>query len=356
MHWIKKNGIVISVVLVVVILILILPIKITNTINVQANIIPAREWILQKADDGSIQIIDKDHRKNIVHTVSAYQVVRGDFIEFHMNEKLADKDIIEKNELIGRIESIETERQLAGLKKELGEAKSYLLVSQTGEKETVVKMAEEVVNKMRIQLENQNKIVERKRRLFENNIISEEEYEIEKNMADLYKYELLEAKANLADLQTGAKPEEIALYKKLVTTTKMEIQRINQLMDKFTLRSPMDGWIYRVFSNDTLLIIGDTMSVSIMPVMSSDINKISIGQNFRINADINETGTKPTGKIIHINKTTNYMNKKATILITGLINEPLQKVAAHSILPCSIETEPIVVRDYIINFIKIIFK
>lgn len=350
----KEIGYIIGIL--VLIILLIFPIKISDRINSEAKIKPAREWILQKSEDGSIRISDTDHRKNIIHNVSTYQVERGDFIEFKMNETLAYRENISLFDTVGIVKSVETDRELAKLMRNLASAESYLQMSKTGEKTAVINMARERVNQANIQLENQKKIVERKKKLFENNLISEEEYEINKNTATLYELELLEAQANLTDIQTGSKPEEIALYQNEVLTTRMEIQRINDLMEKFVIRSPIDGWLYKVYSYDTLLIIGDTLSVAIMPIHVNDISKVHIGQIFTINADIDGTGILPTGKIININKMTEYLNQKPTIIVTGLVEKPMPSVAINSVLSCSIETESIILRDYVFNFIKSIFR
>ena len=350
----KEVGYIIAIIFLIILLIL--PIKINDQINTEAKIIPAREWILQKSEDGSIRISDIDHRKNIVHNVSSYQVERGDFIDFKMNEALADLDEISKNDTIGLISSIATEREFAILNRDLATAESFLKISTTGQKEMFIYMARELFNQVRVKLENQNKIVERKAKLFENNLISEEEYEINKNTAILYERELLEAQANLADIQSGAKPEEIALYKNEVVTTKLEIQRLQDLKDKFTLCSPMDGFLYKVFSTDTLLIIGDTLSVAIIPIRSDDIANIHVGQSFLINIDISETGLNPTGKIININRMTEYMDQNATIFVTGLISKSVKNIPINAVLGCSIETESVILRDYIFDFIVTIFK
>ncbi len=338
------------------ILLFILPIKITDHINSEAKIIPAREWILQRSEDGSIHISDIDHRWNMVRNVSAYQVERGDFIEFKMHKALAELDEISENDTIGIVHSVQTERELANLNRDLATAESFLRISRTGEKASIIAMATESVNQARIQLENQNKIVKRKERLFKNNLISEEEYEINKNLSNLYERQLLEAQANLLNIQTGAKPEEIALYENEVITTKREIQRVKDLMDKFTLRSPMDGFLYKIYSTDTLLIIGDTLSVAIIPIRSDDITQIRIGQIFSINLGYTETGLNPTGKIISISKMTEYMDQKATILATGLIAKPIKNLPINAILGCSIETESVILRDYIFDFLISIFK
>lgn len=352
----KKKEILYSVAILILIIILILPIKITHHINCEAKIKPSREWILRKSADGSLRISDMDHRKNIIHYVSAYQVERGDFLEFRMNKTLANTDIISKNDTVGSVRSIEMEREMARLQGDLTSAESVLQMSKSGKKNAVVKMAEDRVEQARIQLENQNKIVERKKKLYENNLISEEEYEINRNTATIYELELLEARANLVDLQTGSKPEEIALYQNEVLNARTEIQRTRDLMDKFTLRSPMDGYVYKVFSSDTLLIIGDTLSVAIIPINSHDIANVHIGQNFFIDIDLNRTGLRPSGKIININKMTEYLDQKATILVTGLITEPIKNVPVNAILGCSVETESIILRDYVLNFIKSIFS
>ncbi|MBN1407273.1 MAG: hypothetical protein JW956_05770 [Calditrichaceae bacterium] len=350
----KEIGYIIGAVLTIIVLLL--PIKITNHIKSEAKIIPAREWILQKLEDGSIQIIDKDYQKNLVHSISAYQVVRGDFVEFKMNEELANRNKIFKNEIIGTIESISTERELANLKRDLNEAESYLRMSKTGEKETAITMAREIVNKSKIQLENQNIIADRKKKLFEKNIISQEEYEIEKNLADLYKYELLEAEANLANLKAGAKPEEIALYQDMVQATRQEIQHIYDLKEKFTLRAPLDGQLYRIFSTDTLLIIGDTLSVAVIPVRSDDMNRIQIGQTFTLNLQLDETGSNPMGTIINVNKITEYIDQRATVLITGRISDSIRNLPLNAVLGCTIKTESVLLRDYIFDFIISVFK
>jgi hypothetical protein len=352
----KEKEIIASLVIMLVIIVLIVPIKITDHINTEAKVIPAREWILQKSEDGSIRISDIDHRKNIIYNVSAYQVERGDFIEFNMHEALAEMNKISKNDTIGFIRSIQTERELASLKRDLVNAESFLQMSKAGEKESVIQMAKERVSQAQIQRDNQRKIVERKKKLFENNLLSEEEYEINKNTATIYELELLESEASLADLQTGSKPEEIALYQNEVVSTKIEIQRIHDLMEKFTLRSPMDGFLYKVFSTDTLLIIGDTLSVVIIPVRSDEIAKVQVGQNFSIDLDLNETGKSPIGKIININKITEYINQNATIMVTGLISTPVQNIPVNAVLGCSVETESITFRDYIFDFVISIFK
>ena len=107
---------------------------------------------------------------------------------------------------------------------------------------------------------------------------------------------------------------------------------------------------------DTLLIIGDTLSVAIIPVRSSDISKIRLGQTFNLNLQINETGLNPTGKIININKMTEYMDQKATVLATGLISNPIKNLPINTVLGCTIETETVLLRDYIFDFIISIFK
>ena len=133
-----------------VVIAFIILIRIKNHINSEAKIITACEWILQKSQDGSIRICDLDHPINIVHSISSYQVEHGYFIEFNMNKAVADVNTISIKDTIGMIRSFTTERDLANLNRDLANAESFLKMSQTGEKEAIIKMAKDCVNQAQI--------------------------------------------------------------------------------------------------------------------------------------------------------------------------------------------------------------
>jgi len=354
--WKERKGIVgLLVTVVIIIIVFLLPLKIPYSIHVEGKILPAREWILQKQLDGSILITENDHRKNIVNKVSAYQVDRGDFVEFSLNPKIYEKNVISKNDTIGLISSNETARQLAELKGRLSSAQASLDVSLAGEKETIVRIAEEQLNQAKERLANQRKILERKNDLYENKLISEEEYEIVKTTANILELELVAAQANLENLKSGAKPEQIDFLRIEIQSIEEEINMLQDRLKKFTLKSPMDGRLLTLFSSDTLLIVGDTISAVIMPVNMKYHSSIQKAQEFTVDLRLANSTEKVQGQIKKISNVIRYINNQEVLFVTGITNSPLESLPINMVVPCSIEGDGLTLRQHIFRYLNLFF-
>lgn len=356
MNWKEKKGIVSLIVFVfVIIVILFFPIKLPYSIHVEGKILPAREWILQRQLDGSILITENDHRNNIINNITAYQIDRGDFVEFNLNPNLYNKSTISKNDTIGIISSNETSRQLAELKGRLSSAQANLNVSLTGEKETVVKIAREQLNQAKERLANQKKILERKNDLYEQKLISEEEFDIVKTSAKILELELVATQANLDNLKSGAKPEQINFLKAEIKSVEEEINMLQDRLKKFTLLSPMDGRLLTVFSSDTLLIVGDTLSAVIMPVSIKYHSSLQNAQSFKVDFSLRPSINEVQGRIIQISNIISYINNNEVLFVTGILDKPLNSLPINMVLPCTIEVEELILRQHIFRFLNSIF-
>lgn len=352
MDWKERKGLIglIGFLLVALILIL-LPVKIPYTITVEGKLYPAREWILVKQLDGSIQITEKDNRINLTNKVTTYQIDRGDLVEFYLNPEIQSKNYISRNDTIGIIISNETIRQLAELKSTLAVARGNLLITQTGQKETTLNIAQEQVNQAREKWDYQNKLLVRKKKLYDRRFISDEEFDLVQSTARVLELELLAAQANLHDLKSGAKPEEIALYQSEIKGIEEEVQALEDRLKKLTLAAPLDGNLIKVFFGDTLLIVGDTSTVVVMPVNIKYLSDLSLNQDIRI-SNKNLSGTSMEGAIFNLGRMTRYLNNEEIVLVTGIIRRRLENIPMNVVVTCSIKTKGVTIRQYLIKFIE----
>lgn len=353
---IKQKGVLLLILLgVLFFIVLLIPIKIPYSINLEGKIIPANEWILSKKIDGSIQVTERDHLNFLTHQITTYQVERGDLVEFILHPAISTQASIGRGDTIGFIRSNETERQLAELKGRLVSARANLAVAASGEKETTRRIAVEQVNQAMARLENQKHILNRNRELFEQNLISEEEYQFHSMNTRIMELDLLAAQAVLADLSSGAKPEQIDFYRKEIESIKEEIDVLNNRLDSFILTSPFCGDAFRVFSEDTLLIIADTSIAVLMPLNIKYLADISTGQEFTMTSRHGHRTIKADGKLVAISRVTRFMNNEEIFLAVGELQQSMKMFPINRIISCSIQGAAITPREHVQRFLNALY-
>lgn len=336
-------------------MVLLLPLKIPYSINIEGKIIPAKEWILSKKVDGSIQVTERNHLDFLTHQITTYQVDRGDLVEFILHPALGNRFRIGPGDTIGFIRSNETERQLAQLKGRLALAQANWAVAASGEKETTRQIAVEQVNQAKTRLENQQHILNRNRELFEQNLISEEEYQLHSMNTRIMELELLAAQAVLADLSSGAKPEQIDFYRKEMKIIEEEIDVLNNRLDSFILTSPFYGNVFKVYSQDTLLIIADTSIAVLMPLNIKYLADISIGQEFTMTGRQGHQTIKADGKLVAVSRVTQFMNNEEIFLAVGELQQSVKMLPLNRIISCSIQGAAITPREYMQRFLNALY-
>lgn len=234
------------------------PVSISYSIKVPAQIVPIREYVLNRTNDGSLLFTQFDYSGNSLQKYQVFEIERGDIGQFYLNPTLSKKTAISEGDTIGQFTSNNTSRELAALQGKLSAEKQSLYVLLSGEKPSLVNELRQKLNFTAKQVEEQRKILERKRDLFRKGLISEQENEISETDYELLQIAEKKAQAELTSVLTGAKESEIKYMQSRIQALEQEIEVLENKRRSMTLIAPFSGKLLQTFSSDTILVVVDT--------------------------------------------------------------------------------------------------
>ena len=192
-------------------------------------------------------------------------------MQFEFNSSLSSGASIDKNDTVAIIYSNENERQIENLKGEIDAAKASLSLNLTGEKEAVIDQEIKNLDYAVKQADEQKKVLDRFKVLYEKGLVSQEEYEISKGTYDLYLINIAISKARLKTVETGAKQEQIEFLKTQINSMENELAILQKRFKGFTVTAPINGVVSRKTNSDTLMVISDISEyVLLCPVKVKD--------------------------------------------------------------------------------------
>lgn len=325
---------------------LLLPIKISYNLFVRGKILPANEWIIYKGSDGRLtsQLINYKTGINQSYDVTLFD--RGDAMQFEFNPSLASGTSIEQNDTIAVIYSNENERQIENLKGEIIAAKASLSLNLTGEKEAVIDQEIKNLDYAVKQADEQKKILDRYKALYDKGLVSQEEYEISKGTYDLYLINISISKARLKTVETGAKQEQIEFLKTQINSMQNELAILQKRFTGFTVTAPINGVVSRKTNSDTLMIISDISEfVLLCPVKVKDKKYLQTSAN----VDIHAHGTKQDVKsfVYEIGNDVQLVNGIQIVTVTSSVEGNSDQLIPSLIVDCFIETGKLSPLEYL---------
>jgi len=321
---------IIVIIALLIILILALPIKFEYKLKVQGKLLPEKEWIIYKGTDGRLTTLLTNYKTGINQSYDVILFDRGDAMQFAFNSNLHSNASVKQYDTIAYVYSNEIERQIENLKGQIITAKASLYINLTGEKEAIITEAKTSLLYVTKQSQEQKKIVDRLKSLYDRGLTSQEEYEIAKGTYDLYEINILIAKSRLQSVETGTKQEQIEFIKSQIVALEKELSVVRKRFEGFTLLSPIAGTVNRITNSDTLMTISDTSEfILISPIRIRDkkyVNpqqKIDIylnGKKQNINANIAQMDNKTQiVQGIQIVTATSFIDGKTDEMIPGLL-------------------------------------
>ena len=338
---------------IIIVLIIFLPIEIPYNISVQGKIIAGEEWLIHKQNDGSIVVSHKNHEADFINNYTAYQIDRGDVFRFHLQESLAYERNVTAGDTLGLVYSYSLYQELMRLEGSLEVARSNLQVNLTGEKESIISQAQDeyLLNLERANV--QKKILERQSKLYQDALVSSEEFEITRGMARISELEAKVADARLKSLQTGDKTEMIGMVQNEIQAIADEIDVLKSKLSRFALTTPLSGKISTVFSPDTLLMVHNSERIILMPVPWTNYTEVSPDQSFK--ADIIPLNMSVSGKIIRISNYIDFVAGAQVFYAVGVLSGTDNNIPLNMITSCSIAGNPKTIVQYIKEFFIILF-
>ena len=345
----KNNPIILGGALSVIILIsifLILGIKISHSIDIAGQILPARELILIRDNNGNLSHTLFNHLHNFVENCSMINFERGDFGQFKLADQFYQHPYVLKGDTLGRFSSNELNRVLAQLRGQVEVQKAMLEFYLTGEKSSVVAEIEQQLSQAQALAEEKRKIYERQKALYEKGLASQEEADIAFSVAEQTRLAVESAEAQLQSVSTGAKSAQLDLPRKQIQALQAEIQTLEQREQTYTLLSPVSGRLIHSNAADTVLIVVDTTSfIAKMMVKLHDLPFISISSN--VDVKNSRTGRSYQAILSQIDGGVRFVNGEPVVLVNAVINcEPCSFMPGIPV-QCSIQCEPLTLFNHL---------
>jgi multidrug efflux pump subunit AcrA (membrane-fusion protein) len=331
---IKKYSLII-VFVVLLIVIISLPIEYPISVNSKGKLLPFKTLILSKGTDGRLITSLTDNSTGIDNFYTVTQFERGDAVQFKFNSSIINGGKVTKGDTIGFIISNEIEKDIQKLIGELETAQASLNVQSSSEKQSIIDAEKSKLEFAEMELDEQTKIYNRKKLLFERNLISQQEFEADEARYELAKININIAKERVKTVESGAKAEEIKFTETQIRALENEISVLQKRYESNNIISPINGIINKAFSTDTLLTVNDTSKyIIVMPINFNELGKLQIDQKVEASANVDEL---MQAKIISIGNSVSTSGFNQYVLVTAISESKINLLKPGLYVDCEID-------------------
>ena len=335
---------------ILLVLILNLLIKPELSIKTVCEVFPKEKWVLTKGDNGQIisSVIDYTKGRTVQYSLNLFE--RGEYIslQFSVND---GKKIINKGDTLVTIISSDVKDRLSEIEGDLEVAKASLKSQSTGEKESLINEAQARLDYTEEKINEQNVLLKRERELYQKGLSSQQEFETQKWIVDLLEIEKKIYKAQIKDLSTGVKSEEVDLLKSQINSFSSRLNLIKERQNNLTLTAPISGYMTDVFSPDTLLaLINDDEIILHTPVKIEDLGLLKTGQTVKLK--IEDLDKDYTGLIIAISHEVKFINNQQIAFVSIAVNNKDKKLLSGMLKESYLRIKEISFFEYIKRFLN----
>ena len=339
------------------------PGKIPYSIECMGKINPVKEWNITRRDDGLIMATLQNHGNGSIEKYSVTQFERGDPIKFHLHSSVIPGAFVSDGDTVGWVESKKMESRLVELNGNLRIQKDLLRMAKTGEKPAIIEEAQKSLEYAKEQLEEQKKIADRNKSLYETKFIPFQDYEISLNTLRLYEINVEIAESHLLTLQSGSKKEEIDTISSQIISLENLIDALLARHNDYTILSPISGKvidpvsvnIFDTAADTPVVTIGDISNyIVIIPVPLKVRQYIGLGQKIEIK--LADSKIAHYADIIKISNAVQIMRDEQYVIVTGLLNPNGEDILSGTITRCDIVCEPITLKEYFFRNVNTMFN
>ena len=299
--------------------------KLPYTVKSPCRFVAQGEWSLSQLepDKLSARLVRNDSNK--VQSFRLLQFDRQDFIQFALGADIHHGLSVQKGQPIGNIVSSENQLRLANLLGELEKARANLDYLGTGEKKSVQAEARQALEYAKAELAAFLPELKRKRQLYEQALISKEEWEIAEANHELYKLNIALQEARLNVVQSGEKAEGIQLIEADASRLEDQIEVMQQKLAYETVQTPISGVITDSEIETVLCRVSkiDTIVIQI-PVEAEQRKYLEIDQRIKIHTL--DGYIVFMGTVDAIGNRARMINGRPMFIVTSQIENPERKL------------------------------
>lgn len=254
-----------------------------ESISTFMEVMPRQKWILTKGAEGQLASVLIDHKTGYSSNFSITQFDRGESMSFEFLNSMKTKKMLLEGDTIGFVFSSDLALLNTRLEGELEMANAQIASKKSGEKESLVKEAQEKLAHAEIKLAAKKSTFNRTEQLYKKELISVEEYE-----AVVWSIKQLELerdiyKSQLESITSGVKIEDVKLIESSAKMLKRQLASLNQRQNSFTITTPISGVVNSSFSPDTLLSVLELDTIVLKtPIRTAEIGRFKEGTKVRI--------------------------------------------------------------------------
>ncbi len=321
---------------------------------------PVMEWHLQKADDGTLVNMMKDHISGTIHEYKVQEFQRGDVVHFVLNDKLLRQEMVHKGDTVAWVISQDMDMQMVQKMGELAYQEALKTVYLTGEKPEALQMALDEVELARQELETQQKITERIQHLYEEDLVPQQEYELAVNDLMVKQHALEIAQSHYRALLAGEKEEEISVIRSRIASLEHQITQLEQHRLAMHIISPLSGRVIRqrgleAQQDKEVIRLADMSAVlAFVPVDSYERAFIAPGQKVWIRHQGERREVK--GEVLDIDNSVQMINNQPKIFVTVMItDQDSVALLPNMIIDARIKADTLSLMDYLLRITRVVY-
>lgn len=156
---------------------------------------------------------------------------------------IEEGDLVTGGQTLARLRTATIEAELAGAKAQLELRRHELAELKRGSRTEEIEQASARMAGNKARMANARRNLERVRRVYENRSAADDELDDAESQAIETEQDFLESKAAYDQVVAGPRVEHIAQAEARVDVELHEVQRLADLMEKYTITAPFDGFV-----------------------------------------------------------------------------------------------------------------
>ena len=322
---------------------------------------PVKEWGLYKTFDGTLLNIVEDHKRGILNEYKVLEFQRGDIVSFQFNNDLLQHEMVGQGDTIAWVFSSDLSLSILEKRGAIAYQESLLRVLQSGERPEAINIARDQIELARQELETQRKISQRISHLFDQQLVSQQEYELAMNDLHVREHQLEIANSALEAVLAGQKEEEIQSIEARIASLHTEKHHLYKHAGNMHITAPFNGQLIRQrdpegIDADVVIRIADTSSLIVfVPVDISEKQFIQVGQPVTIKGVY--ANVEYHGEVIGMDNSVRIFNRQPRIFISVMIDNEnsAMPLMPNMIVDAWIHSDPVSLKSYLLRKSRIIY-
>jgi hypothetical protein len=319
------------------IVIILTNLQIPYKIKTMAKVLPLRQWILTRNASGDILTYSSNNLEGVNNSFKLTSFERGESMILEFTSKCNNGELVNEGDTLGIIYSNKKQEKLVQLNGELDVLKATLGANVSGDKATEIMEAEKRVELARSEYEKQFRIVNRSKKLFEKELIAEEDYQSAVDELNILDKSILVKQAELETCLSGVKDEEVKLLQEKILAINGEVSFLKkEIYAQSSILAPFSGRLEKSFSSDTLLVLSNfEIGIALIPIAVEDENYLEEGDNVEFN--LSNSSETMSGSVQMKQPTMKIINGRQCIMVLATVNNLSNKFISGIIARAEID-------------------